>query len=330
MRIGSNPQKAANKTKLKTNHRVIVVVFIPELTGYYKNSLEVFQFCVQSLISANSGRYEITLVNNGSCEEVSKLINTYNPKDIDTVIHHRTNIGKIDALIGAARGAREDLITLSDADILFTNNWDKATQEIFSNFRNIGSVSPIPFRHGLFYGTSSVLKEVLLKRVSFSFKEIPENFDNQAKYLKSINWNKEKDNKVTWPVIKNGDFEAIVGSGHQVLTVKREILLSTVPKKPSLTLVGGSSELKYIDEPIDKSGGMRVSTYHNYAYHMGNQLESWMREKFETRRSLKKEINLNPPEVVYDKGLMSKIRHKSYIYKKHFIKRLFKAFHKIE
>ena len=186
MRTGSNPHKVQKKIGLKVNHRVIVVVFIPELTGYYKDSQDVFKLCLKSLIAANKGDYAITVVNNGSCTEVHDFISNYSEGEIDTIIHHSYNIGKIDAMIGAARGAREDLITLTDADILFMENWNCATQEVFSAFGKAGSVSPIPFRHGLFYGTSSVFKEVILGRSNFSYKAIPENFDDQNKYLSRL------------------------------------------------------------------------------------------------------------------------------------------------
>ena len=102
MRTGSNPQKAQKRISLKINHRVVVVVFIPQLTGYYKNSLEVFRLCIKSLIQANRGNYSITLVNNGSCKEVKELMESYSSEEINCLIHHRHNMGKIDALIGAA------------------------------------------------------------------------------------------------------------------------------------------------------------------------------------------------------------------------------------
>ena len=328
MRTGSNPEKTAKKIGLKTNHRVIVVVFIPELTGYYKNSQDVFKLCLKSLITANKGGYAITVVNNGSCREVHDFISNYSEGEIDTIIHHSYNIGKIDAMIGAARGAREELITLTDSDILFIKNWDCATRDIFSAFKKAGSVSPIPFRHGLFYGTSSTLKEILLGRLKFSYEVIPDNFEDQNKYLTSINWNNEKSNKNKWPVIRKNKIKAIVGSGHQVLTIKRNVLFKTVPLIPSLTLVGGNSEYRYVDEPIDKAGLMRLSTFNNYAYHMGNNLEPWMNNKLEPFCDDVEVESLVSQDRNNSSGLFFKLSNKVYILKKHFFKSLFKLRYK--
>jgi hypothetical protein len=277
MRIGSNPQKSEKKINLTTYHRVIVVVYIPNAEGFYKNSYDVFKLCLDSLIATINSNAAITIINNGSYEKVTDLLQSYlKDKKIDSLIHHSVNIGKIDALIGSARGAREELITYSDSDILFQKGWQENVEKVFSTFSNVGSVSPISIRYGLFYGTSSVLKQIILGKVKIKFEPIPENFDSYNKYLKSINWDTDKNDNKNWPVVEKNNNKAIVGSGHQVLTISRELLFKTVPSNPSLTLVGGDSEYKYVDEPIDKLRKLRLCTYHNFAFHMGNNLEDWM------------------------------------------------------
>lgn len=277
MRIGSNPQKSERKITLTTHHRIVVVVYIPNEEGFYEHSLEVFKTCLNSLISTINLEAAITVVNNGLHEKVSSFLNLcLAEKKIDTLIAHNTNIGKIDALIGAARGAREKYITLTDADILFTTGWQEKIEEIFSSFPKVGSVSPIPVREGLFFGTSSVLKQILLRKIKFKSIPIAENFQAYNRYLESINWDLEikEDNK--WNVVESNNCKANIGSGHQVLTIDRDILFETVPTNPSLTLVGGTSENDYVDFSIDKANKLRLSTYHNYAYYMRNKLENWM------------------------------------------------------
>jgi len=279
MRVGTNPQKQEQKIILTTHHRIVAVVYIPNEEGFYKNSLPVFKMCLESLVTTINSKAAITIVNNGSYDKVSELLNTYlSEKKIDTVITHRNNIGKIDAQIGAARGAREPLVTLTDSDILFVKGWQEMVEEVFASFPNVGSVSPIPLRKGLYSYTSTVLKQIILKRLKFVLKAIPENLENYNRFLKSINWNIELDLTNKWPVVENNGVKAIVGSAHQVLTINRDILFTTSPSNPSLTLVGGNSENEYVDIPIDKAGKLRLATYHNYAFHMGNVLEDWMIE----------------------------------------------------
>lgn len=327
MRSGKNPQKTKEKISLETNLRVIMVVFIPESGGYYSNSLEVFKLSIRSLIASNKGHYKISVVNNGSCQEVRDFLASFSAEEIDTIIQHGENIGKIDALIGAARGAREPLITLTDADILFSKNWCSATQEVFRAFKKAGSVSPIPFRHGFYYGTSSVLKEILLKKLKFSRLKIPQNFADHNKYLESINWGNEKTDSLDWPVVQKENVKAIVGSGHQVLTIKREILFSTVPISPSLTLIGEDSEYKYIDEPIDRAGLLRLATFKNYAFHMGNTLEPWMEERLYSTEA--EEIQSGFP-ITKERGIKKKpeMGLRMYQLRKYISKRVFNLVYK--
>lgn len=272
-----NPQKKSKKIQLKCQHRLIIVVYIPSLEGYYKNVLKVFKLCLESAITTTNSNCAITVVNNASCIEVDQFLDAkINSDEIDTVIHHKENIGKIDALIGAARASREPIITVSDVDILFQNGWQSEVENIFARVKNVGSVSPIASRKFINYETSSTLKNILLKNVKFSYQAIPENYDAHNRFLESFHWELETNKDVKWPVIESNGVKAVVGSGHQIVSMRRELFFTTVPKEPSLTLVGNNSEFLYCDQPINLSGGMRLSTYNNHAYHMGNTVEDWM------------------------------------------------------
>ena len=290
-----NPQKQSKKIHLKCQHRLIIVVFIPSLEGYYKDVLEVFKLCLDSAITTTNSDCAITVVNNASCKEVSQYLDSkLEEKSIDTIIHHIENIGKIDALIGAARASREPIITISDVDILFKQGWQEETEKIFFGIKNVASVGPIPCRNMQNYETSSTLNEVLIGKVKFNYESIPENHIAHNKFLESFHWKLETDENVKWPVIKSNGIKAIIGSGHQILSMRRELFFTTVPQEPSLTLVGNNSEFLYCDQPINYSGGMRLSTYNNYAYHMGNTVEEWMRdvqnENIKTLESNTKEL----------------------------------------
>lgn len=328
MRIGSNPQKSERKIILTTHHRIIIVVYIPNEEGFYENSFEVFKTCLNSLILTINSNAAITVVNNGSHRKVVDFLNLYlEEKKIDTLISHNSNIGKIDALIGAARGAREKYITLTDSDILFVTGWQENVEEIFAKFSNVGSVSPIPVRAALYFGTSSVLKQILLRRIKYKKTPIPENYDAYNKYLGSINWNLETKVDNMWNVVESNNCKANVGSGHQVLTINRDILFKNVPTNPCLTLVGGTSENDYVDFPIDKSKKLRLATYHNYAFHMGNKLEDWMvdiqKNNKKSQLDIKSELDTKSIDL-----WNSWFFNKYFGLKKKIIKKSFKRFYK--
>jgi hypothetical protein len=73
---------------------------------------------------------------------------------------------------------------------------------------------------------------------------------------------------------------AVLGCSHFVVTYKREVF-DELPKGNSVFQLGGDSEHLYTDEPVLKMGGYRLATYNNYAYHLGNHLETWMEEAFD-------------------------------------------------
>ncbi|TRX13481.1 glycosyltransferase family A protein [Flavobacterium gawalongense] len=328
MRVGSNPQKQERKIKLSTHHRVVVVVYIPNEEGFYKDSFDVFKLCIDSLVSTINSNAALTIVNNGSHKKISDFLNLYlAEKKIDTLISHNTNIGKIDALIGAARGAREQYITLTDSDILFVKGWQEKVEEVFTVFPNVGSVSPIPVRTGLYAGTSSVLKQILLRKIKYMCVSIPENYVNYNKYLESINWDLDIREDENWPVVEKKGVRAVIGSGHQVLTVDRDVLFKTTPSNPSLTLVGSNSEHNYVDLPIDKAGKLRLSTYNNYAFHMGNTIEKWMIDVQGVNVNVIKNTENNIEIIAPSPDLFnSKSNSKWYGLKKMIIKKIFSFF----
>jgi Glycosyl transferase family 2 len=329
MRIGMNPQKAERKITMTTHHRIVIVVYIPNEEGFYEKSLDVFKTCLDSLILTINSNAAITVVNNGSFEKVSTLLNLYlKEKKIDTLISHNINIGKIDAQIGAARASREKYITLTDADILFVKGWQEKVEEVFASFKNVGSVSPIPVRTGVYASTSSVLKQILLKKIKFRFISIPENFNNYNRFLESINWDLDTNENNKWPVVENNGIKAVVGSAHQVLTIDRDILFTTSPSNPSLTLVGGNSEHNYVDVPIDKSGKLRLSTFNNYAFHIGNNVEDWMITIKENNLKREKFKCIALPSTLSSDLFNSKTKNKFYVLKKMIVKKLFSIVYK--
>lgn len=277
MRIGMNPQKQEQKIELKYHHRLIIVVYIPQKEEYYQNIFSVFKLCLESAIVTINKTSAITVVNNGSHSGVVNYINEkFEKNEIDSVIHHKENIGKMDAIVGAARASREQLITFSDVDILFKIGWQQEVEKVFKKFKNVGSVSPISVKSTYRYANSSTLEKIIFKKIKFYLNPIPENHKDYSLYLSSINWKLKNKINSNWPIVVSNSHKAIIGSAHQVLTIDRNVIMNNIPQKPSLALIGRNSVFDYCDNPIDISGGLRLCTFNNFAYHMGNTIEDWM------------------------------------------------------
>lgn len=292
MRIGINPAKLNSKIAQKYHHRIIIPVFIPEISGYFKDLKEVYSLCIESASLTQHNRSAITVVDNGSCEDVKVWLRGLQDQGlIETLITHQENVGKIDAILGAARGSREDLITLSDSDILFRSGWQEEVEKVFETYPNTGSVAPFPIARHMYYHSSSTQKAVIKGKLGFKFQETTEHALIKEVY-DSYGWNYVPEYDGLLPVVSYKGVQAVLGGGHQVFTIRRQLFFE-MPKDPSYIKIGSGSELNWIDKPINELGTWRLSTLHTYVHHMGNQLTEANKLTFE-----KIEKNLLTPPLL--------------------------------
>lgn len=280
MRVGINPSKLDPNVPKQFYHRIIIPVFIPDFTGYFQDILEVYKVCLETAFLSQHSRSAITVVDNGSCVEVkSWLKDLFDQGKIETLITHASNIGKVDAILGAARGCREDLITISDSDILFNNGWQEAVEEVFMGFSKAGSVAPFPISRHMYYYSSSVQKAVDLKKLKFSFEKTSD-FQSIKDNYACYNWAFDEQYDAILPVVNEGSVKAVMGSGHQIMTIRREAIFQ-MPFNPCYIKISSNSENFWIDKPIDDSGYWRLSTLETWVNHMGNVLTNKNKSDFE-------------------------------------------------
>lgn len=290
MRKGKNIAKDKPLTKFGANHRVIIPLYIPNEDGYYKDVFNIFLMCLQSLKKTAINNLQISVCSNGCCDVVNeKLFELYENKTIDELCIERNNIGKINSILKALRTAEERYITITDADMLFLNGWEKSVFTIFEKFPKAAAVSPIPvFRTQNHYTANILFDYFFSKKLQFSEVRNPEAL---TRFAKSIGWpwldNKWKD--VILTIESNSGVKAVVGCNHCAVTYKKEIF-EVLPKGNSEFVLGGNSEGVYLDRLSQFFDGYRLATYDNFAHHLGNEVEDWMIQEFE---SLKNEQKLD-------------------------------------
>jgi len=159
MRIGTNPEKEKNDKNILKPHRVIIVFYIPDSKEEYFKELDVvLDKCLESLIKTiNFETTNITLINNKSSSKIDKIVDKY-LSFIDKYIIYSENKGKVYAIINEVRGVFEPFVTISDADVLFFNGWEKAVFQIYKNFKKMGVYNPI------------ILHKIAIKLASSSIK----------------------------------------------------------------------------------------------------------------------------------------------------------------
>jgi hypothetical protein len=282
MRIGNNPEKESKEIIIENYHRIVIPVYIPNFEGYFADTFSVFKLCLESLLLTVHSKTRITIYNNNCHIDVRKYIDEkYNETEIiDQVFHSKENLGKINAILAAVKGNLEPLITITDADVFFKKNWQNEVEKIHHHFPEAGMVSPVP-SVGNIYGEfmNSTLGFAYLKGKIKRDKVF--NRKGVNKFLESIGRDiiPDKD-EMNYFIIKNNEnYKSVLGCGHFVTTFKASVFENT-PNFPSKIKVVGGSEGKYLDGPNDQSGGLKLATIDNYAYHLGNKTEDWMYESF--------------------------------------------------
>ena len=273
MRSGFNPNKDQLVPPSKYLHQVVVPVHIPHQTDYFKESLSILQFCLDSLTATVQPFTLITVVNNGSCEAVVQELNRRHHEGTIHEIIHTTAIGKVNALLKGLVGHQTPLVTLTDADVLFQPGWQEETIDLFEKVERIGAVGLIP-QMNLFRvdGFSLVWEHLFSSRLRFT--KISD-VKAAERFYDSIGWKRNYNpNHLIYNLQYTENGKSMwVGSGHVVTTFRRDVFCEL--KQSVSYKLGGDSE-RYMDLMPYYFHYHRVTTSSNYAYHMGNVCEPWM------------------------------------------------------
>ena len=163
---------------------------------------------------------------------------------------------------------------------MFLPNWQNNVEGILKDFPESGMVSPVPSSLGYKseFVNSTIYYGIFKGKIQFEDVVNPEGL---IKFQESIS--REMYNKThleKYLTVSNSQNSAVIGCGHFVATLRAEVFKSAPPEVCQHKIVGGS-ENRYFDLPNDKAGFLRLATKGNYAYHLGNAFEPWMREKID-------------------------------------------------
>lgn len=312
MRIGFNPNKDKIQEANVFFHQVVIPVYIPNQEGYFKDSFQILKYCLDSLFKTCHAKTYFTIVNNGSCDAVVTYLNSLQKELKIHEVIHTTAIGKLNAILKGLIGHNFDLITIADADVLFLNDWQKNTYDVFETFPKTAAVSPVPSSKVLKQFTGNLIFENLFSsKLKFTKLKDKESMQMFAKSIGNEGFYNEVQLSKNLTITKDS-VTAVVGAGHFVATYKGACF-DSIKKRFSNYSLGGNSEQLLLDKPVEDKGYWRLSTVGNYAYHMGNVVEDWMFEVFSKIEEDKKEIEIP-----------KKIGNKTNVYLRPFVALFFK------
>ena len=102
------------------------------------------------MVATIGNETKITIIDNNSIQEVGDYCSALLEKGIlDRFVQNRENRGKVETVLSEARASFEPLITISDCDILFSNNWFIDVIEAFKKIRGLGTLGAFVFSRSI-------------------------------------------------------------------------------------------------------------------------------------------------------------------------------------
>jgi len=272
MRVGQNPAKQITTVAQPANVTVTVVNFIPFIGGFYEQSAEVLEYCLQSIWENTDQPFDLMVFDNHSCRPVRELLlGLYEQDKIQYLVLSEKNIGKIGAwnyMFGAAQGR---YIAFADNDIYFQKGWLSASLELFEAFPNVGMVTGRPLRTPEVFSSSTLEwgkqqpPGVLETGQFMDWETFREHALSTGFELKKAQerFRGGQDNRLNY-----NDKQAYVGSAHFQFLTRKDVLQKIIPL-PSKEPMRGE---RAFDIAVNQLGYLRLTTYEPYVRHIGNRL----------------------------------------------------------
>jgi len=273
MRIGQNPAKSLEPVEPPPRVMVAVVNYIPALSGYFADSLNVLQTSLQSLWQHTDFPYELLVFDNASCAEVRQfLLQAHEQGRIHYLLLSENNIGKSAAWNIIFGSARCELLAYADHDIFYYPGWLKALVDIIDHVPQVGMVTGMPLLNPEEFSTQTIAwaqthPEAVLDRGRLLSWE---DYWRHAGKLgndesKARAFYEEHDSlRLTY----HGQ-AYYVGAGHFQFLARREVLQQVIPL-PAQRMMG---QVRALDTAVNELGYLRLCSSQWWVEHIGNTLE---------------------------------------------------------
>ena len=272
MRIGQNPAKSINKSVQPERVTVAIVNYIPVLSGYFTQSLDVLRVCLQSLWQHTDANYDLLIFDNASCAEVRQfLLQAHEQGKIQYLMLSEQNIGKSAAWNIIFAAAPGEILAYADNDIFFYPGWLNALANVIDTIPDIGMVTGMPLLNPEQFSTQTIAwaqahPEALLERGSLLA------WDDYWRHAGQLGNDEAKartfyEEHESLRLIYQGQ-KYYVGAGHFQFVARREVLQRILPL-PAQRPMG---QVRALDVAVNELGYLRLCTSQWWVEHIGNTL----------------------------------------------------------
>lgn len=273
MRVGQNPAKSINQVQQPQDITVAVVTYIPFLSGFYAQSLDVLRICLESLWSSIDIPADLLVFDNASSPEVRNYLQEVQHQGrIQYLVLSDKNVGKGGAWNFIFQAAPGEHIAYSDSDVHFSPGWLSRSLEILHAFPNTGMVTARPMRTPEAFYTSTLAwaqqaPEVTLENGEF----IP--WEVYRQHVLSLGTSETQarewyESRSDWRLTRN-KVQALIGAAHFQFTARKSILQEFMPFKMDRPM----GQVRSLDDQLNTAGYLRLTTTESLVKHMGNRPE---------------------------------------------------------
>lgn len=281
-RIGINPARGKVAATRPQRLTVTMVTYLPELTGYFEHRLEVLKLALASLAAHTDLPHDVMIFDNGSCAAAVDCLRGLQAEGrINYLLLAGQNVGKIDALRILFNAAPGEILAYSDDDILFYPGWLAAHLEVLECFPRAGMVSGVAVRNAAGHATGALEALAANPPAGVSVERrraIPDAWETDwalstgRSPQQHLDATREQLDLVLSVAAPDGRrVEAIGGANHFQFVARKDVIVPALPSEWTGKLMGSMIEL---DEAVDRSGYLRLSTAARYTRHLGNAISA--------------------------------------------------------
>lgn len=271
-RIGQNPAKNINSVAKPERITVAVLNYIPFLSGFYADLLEVLQVCLQSIWDNTDLPYDLLVFDNGSCKEVKDyLTQMQNEGKIQYLILSEKNLGKGGAWNIILDGAPGEIIAYSDNDCYFYPGWLSNSLRVLETYPNVGMVTSRPVANDRVYNTATIDWAERTPGVSLDQGKFID-WENFSSFTMSLGHSEEETRELyktheDLRVVHQG-IPAFVGAIHYQFLAYKKIMKEFLPFNMDRPM----GQVRQLDVNVNKAGYLRLMTAEPYMQNMSNQV----------------------------------------------------------
>lgn len=272
MRVGQNPVKALERIAPPAPVTVVVISYIPFLSGYYAHSLDLLKMCIGSLRETTKGEADLMIFDNGSCVEVSDyLLGQQATGAIQYLTLSERNLGKPAAWNFAFAAAPGEFVAYADSDVYFYTGWLQASLDALKAFPQAGMVTAMPILTPEKYSTATVKWAKKQRGVKVERGQLLrwEDFWRHARSLGDAE-DAARSFYAENPAIRLSyrGKHYYAGAAHFQFTARKSVLQEVLPVPADRPM----GRVRLLDEAINAKGYLRLSTEEWFVQHLGNQI----------------------------------------------------------